>query len=118
MTKNKRKPRNKYERAIERQLTEAGIKFQYEPERIPFLIAGHYLCDWLLHTPLGPIYVETKGYLRPESKRKLIAVKKQHPELDLRLLFYENRKAQVKWAEKHGFKYAVGMMPEDWLKGL
>lgn len=48
----------------------------------------------------------------------MVAVKKQHPELDLRILFYANTKANAKWAERHGFTYAFCDIPQEWLQGL
>jgi hypothetical protein len=48
----------------------------------------------------------------------MIAVKKQHPEKDIRLLFYRANKAYIKWAEKHGFVYAIEKIPSEWLQGL
>lgn len=62
--------------------------------------------------------MECKGYLRPEDKRKLIAVKKQHPEMDLRLLFYSENKKNIKWAIKNGFKYAIEKIPKEWFHGM
>jgi hypothetical protein len=64
---------------------------------------------------LGKIYIEAKGYFRPEAKRKMVAVKRQHPELDIRLIFYSASKANVRFAERYGFKYSVGEIPEEWL---
>lgn len=113
----KKTTRNLFERTVYLQLRKAKVKFDYESEKIPYVIAGHYIPDFIINTPLGKVYIETKGYLRPESKRKLIAVKKQHPSLDIRLLFYENRKSNIKWADRNGFKYAIGKIPEDWLLG-
>lgn len=94
------------------------IKFEYETERIPFIIASHYIPDFILHTPTGKVYVECKGYLRPEDKRKLCNVKKQHPAKDIRILFYSLNKKYIKWAEKNGFRYAVETIPVEWLQGL
>ena len=85
---------------------------------MPYVIAGHYIPDFILETPLGKIYVEAKGYFRPEAKRKLIAVKKQHPGMDLRLVFYCEKQAYIKWALRYGFRYAVSTIPKEWFKGL
>jgi Phage endonuclease I len=71
-----------------------------------------------LFTPLGKIYVECKGYLRPEHKAKMCAVKRQNPKLDIRILFYSANKKQIKWAERNGFRYAIEDIPEEWLLGL
>lgn len=112
------KLRNKFETRLHRQLKRAGVSFTYEGEKIPYVLSGHYLPDFILNTPLGKVYIEAKGYLRPEHKRKLVAVKKQHPNIDLRILFYSSNKKYIKWAEKTGFKYAIETIPKDWLKGL
>lgn len=110
--------RNKFEERINRQLKRSKIKYGYETERIPYVLAGHYIPDFIISTQLGKIYVECKGYLRPEDKRKLVAVKKQRPEIDLRLLFYAERPQYIKWCLKHGFKYAIEKIPREWLHGL
>ncbi len=38
--------------------------------------------------------------------------------MDLRIVFYEYKEKQVKWAMKNGFRYAIGNIPEEWLLGL
>ena len=95
----------------------ARANFKYESEKIPYVLARHYIPDFIITTPTGKIYVECKGYLRPEHKAKMIAVKKYN-NIDLRILFYAANKKNIKWAEKNGFKYAVSMIPKDWLNGL
>ena len=112
------KTRNKSEEGIANQLRRAKILFEYETEKIPYVLARHYLIDFKLYTPLGKIYIEYKGYLRPEDKCKLLAVKRQHPNMDLRIVFYEYKERQIKWATKNGFRYAIGNIPEEWLLGL
>lgn len=114
----KKKTRNKFEKKIELQLKRAKCVFTYESEKIPYVLAGHYLPDFVLTTPTGKVYIETKGYLRPEHKRKMSAVKKQHPNLDIRILFYAAKKQYIKWAEKVGFKWAVDKIPTEWIEGL
>jgi hypothetical protein len=64
------------------------------------------------------VYVECKGYLRPEHKAKMVAVKKQHPEIDLRILFYASNQKNIRWAEKNGFRYAISKIPKEWFNGL
>ena len=123
MNKSLKKPRNKFEYSIYDQLRRAKVKFEYEGEKFAYILACHYLTDWKLQTPFGKIYIESKGYLRPADKRKLIAVKRQHPEIDLRILFYPFRsltreKQYTQWAIKNGFRYAIGKIPKEWLLGL
>jgi predicted nuclease of restriction endonuclease-like RecB superfamily len=110
--------RNKFEKETALFLKKKRVRFKYETERIPYVIAGHYIPDFVVTTPTGRIFIETKGYFRPEDKRKLVAVKKCNPQLDVRLLFYKEVPSQVRWAIKNGFKYAISTVPLDWIKGL
>lgn len=112
------KLKNKFEKKIHLQLKRNKCIFKYESERIPYILARHYIPDFVINTPTGKLYVECKGYLRAEHKSKLVAVKRQHPEKDIRILFYSTRKANIRWAEKTGFKYAVEKIPKEWLDGL
>jgi predicted nuclease of restriction endonuclease-like RecB superfamily len=107
--------KNKFETTIYKQLRRARVNFDYESERIPYILARHYIPDFVIKTERGKIYIETKGYLRPEDKSKLIAVKKMHPGIDLRIIFYAKNKKSIKWAEKHGFIYAIERIPNEWL---
>ena len=70
------------------------------------------------------------GAARTSAQRKMRAVKKQHPEKDIRFLFQranatvqgaKKRKDGSKmtckeWAERYGFKYAEGEeIPNQWI---
>lgn len=118
MIKKKLKLRNKFEDKTYKQLRRAKILFEYEKEKIPYVLARHYIPDFILTTPTGKVYLECKGYLRPEHKAKMVAVKRQHPNLDIRILFYASNKKNIKWAEKNGIRYAIDKVPKDWLIGL
>lgn len=113
-----KKTRNKFESKIQTQLRRAKVTFKYESERVAYILARHYVPDFIIETPTGKVYIECKGYLRPEHKCKLVAVKKQHPEIDLRILFYAFNKKNIKWAEKNGIRYAINTVPKEWLDGL
>ena len=113
-----KKLRNKFETRIFRQLKRAKVNFTYEAEKIPYILARHYIPDFILMTPTGKVYIETKGYLRPEDKAKMVAVKKLNPQLDIRILFYARKEQYIKWAVKHGFRYAIEKIPKEWLNGL
>lgn len=111
-------PRNKFESRIYKALKKSKVSFQYESEKIAYIWSGHYTPDFILTTPTGKIYIETKGYFRPEDKRKLVSVKRCNPQLDIRLLFYAHNTQYIKWAVKNGFKYAVENIPKEWLEGM
>ena len=110
--------RNKFEASVEHQLRLSKTNFKYEAEKIPYIISAHYTPDFILDTPNGKVYIECKGYLRPEDKRKMVSVKKCHPKKDIRILFQVYKEDYVRWATKNGFIYAIKEIPETWLNGL
>lgn len=113
-----KKTRNKFEQSLETQLKKSRVTFKYESERIPYILCRHYIPDFVVITPTGKIYIEAKGYLRPEARSKMVAVKKLNPHLDIRIVFYAYKKQYVTWANRHGFRYAIGTIPKEWLAGL
>lgn len=113
-----KKLKNNFEKAVYSQLKRSKLNFKYESEKIPYVLARHYIPDFIVNTPTGVVYIETKGHLRREDKAKLVAVKRQHPEKDIRIVFYRKDKAKQTWAIKNGFKYAFERIPDEWLKGL
>lgn len=83
------------------------------------MIEGNYIPDFILSSRNysgKKIYIEAKGHFRPEAKRKMVAVKKLHPDLDIRFVFYSRKVSDIRFAEKHGFKYAIGSIPEEWVE--
>ena len=111
-----KKTRNKFEKSLHQQLKRAKVKFAYETEHIPYVIHGNYLPDFVLDLANGHrIYIEAKGHFRREAKRKMVAVKTLHPDLDIRIVFYSLKQKDIRWAEKHKFPYSIGSIPKDWL---
>ena len=110
--------RSDYERTIAK-LSDKRIK--YEPIKISYVLEKKYEPDFVL--PNG-IMVEAKGYLRPGDRTKMLAVKKQHPELDIRFLFQRaentisktSKTTYAAWAKKNGFKWSSGShIPQEWV---
>lgn len=101
------------------------MPYEYEGTRIHFTIPAReasYRPDFHLN---GKFYVETKGWpFEAEDRQRLLLVKEQHPDLDLRIVFqkptnpiYKGSKTTVaQWAESHGFPWAAGKIPDEWLK--
>jgi hypothetical protein len=91
-------------------LSSLKVEFEYESTKVPYILQCNYTPDFLL--PNG-VYLETKGRLTEEDRRKMIAVKKANPDLDIRFVFqapynkiYKGSKTTyAKWCEKHGFQY-------------
>ena len=100
---------------------ELGVKYEYEPHKVPYQIQFNYTPDFLL--PNG-VYLEAKGYWEAEDRRKIKAVKQQHPELDLRMVFQapfntiskKSKTTYAKWCEKHDIPWtSFTNIPLDWL---
>lgn len=123
--------RNKFEGKTGDALTAKGIQFEYETEKLDYTINAQYVPDFILRTRSGKkVYIETKGNGRSfdgASRRKLIAVKQNHPDKDIRIVFYSDGKIgpkrkdgthlkQSDWAIKYGFEYAIRDIPESWLE--
>ncbi len=113
-----RKFRSGFEETVDMQLRSSGVAYSYEDTKIPYILECEYTPDFRIKD----ILIETKGRLLPEDRRKHLVVKKQHPHLDIRFVFmYPDRKmpnakmTHETWATRHGFKYAVGRIPEEWL---
>lgn len=114
-----KKYRSSLEVAVAQQLTESGVEFEYEGETIPY--TSEYNPDFLLP---NKVIIECKGYHRnfKEALAKLIKVKTQNPEKDIRIV-WDNAKMKISktmtaadWSEKHGFPWAHKEIPESWLK--
>ena len=76
--------RSKLEESVAMALSGFGVSFEYESTKIPYTIKHNYHPDFYL--PNG-IYLEIKGYWDPEDRRKVLAVKRDNPDIDLRMVF-------------------------------
>ena len=95
------------------------IKFVYEGIKIEWEDRT-YTPDFVLH---NGIIIETKGRFTAADRRKHLAIKKQHPKLDIRFVF-TNSKSKLRkgakssyadWCIKYDFRYYDRIIPEDWL---
>lgn len=114
--------RSGFERTLAAQMKKLGVKFDYEPIALPFVIKRKYFPDFYI--PSKKLYIEAKGKLDADTKAKMIAVKEAHPELDIRIVFMRgsnklsksSKKTYMDWAALHGFPAADGEIPAEWLK--
>jgi len=116
-----------YRSGLEHQLSlyldEHKVKYDYENIKIEWedLAYRTYTPDFILY---NGIIIETKGRFLAGDRRKHVAIKKQHPKLDIRFVFTNSRAKLSKgakssyadWCIKHGFRYYDRIIPEDWLK--
>lgn len=120
-----RMPKGTFEERVIDDLTQRSVPHMYEPEKLAYYVERYYVPD----LKVGTMYVELKGYFRQDAQRKMKAVKAQHPELDIRFVF-QNANATIQgakkrkdgskmtcaeWAERNGFVYSEGTIPEEWL---
>ena len=104
-------------------LKKLRIDFGYECIKIEWedLAYRTYTPDFILFNGL---IIETKGMFTAADRRKHLAVKRQHPQLDIRFVFENSRRKLRKgakstygqWCVKYGFRYYDRIIPEDWLK--
>ncbi len=79
-----------------------------------------YLTDFKL--PNG-IFIEAKGWFKPNDRTKMESVIKCNPDCDIRMLFQKDgyttkNKTQKysEWCDKRKIKYAIGKVPIGWIK--
>ena len=103
-------------------LVEHNVKFKYEKVKIEWedLMYRTYTPDFVLG---NGIMIETNGLFTADDRRKHLAVKQQHPKLDIRFVFTSSKRKLSKgakttygqWCEKNGIQYSDRIIPEDWL---
>jgi len=119
--------KNGYRSGLELKISMAldTIRYKYDYESIKIewedLAYRTYTPDFILK---NGIIIETKGRFLTMDRRKHLAIKKQHPNLDIRFVFENSRKklrkgaksTYAEWCIKYGFRYYDRIIPEDWLK--
>ena len=105
-------------------LTSKGVKFTFETLKVPYVkpeTKHIYTPDFILD---NGIIIETKGRWLLDDRKKHLLIRKQRPDLDIRILF-QNANAKIRkgsktsyadFCEKHGIPYAHREIPVAWLK--
>ena len=119
--------RSGFEEKLAKEIEDAGLPVKYETLRPQLRLAGeeqHLLPDFEITTAGGKHFlIEAKGYFDTQARNKMILVRQQHPDLDIRLVF-QNANSPIyrgsptsyrAWAERHGFPYAHKSIPPEWL---
>ena len=123
--KRQKKKTSKFRSGLEEQvanlLTNLGVTYEYESTQVPYVIQHHYTPDFLLP---NHVYLETKGYWDAADRRKVLAVKRDNPDIDLRMVFQspyntiskKSKTTYAKWCDKHDIPWtAYHEIPLDWL---
>ena len=85
MSKTTSKFRSGLEKQVADLLSSLGIDYEYETIKIAYQIQHHYTPDFIL--PNKHVLLECKGYWDAKDRRKIKTIKKQNPDLDLRMVF-------------------------------
>ena len=116
---------SKYRSGLEERVADLlsglGVTYEYESEKISYVIQHHYTPDFILpnHTVL-----ECKGYWDAADRRKIKKVKEDNPDLDLRMVFQspyntiskKSKTTYAQWCERHGIPWThFHDIPLDWL---
>ena len=121
MKKKTSKFRSKLEENIAKLLDGLGVSFQYESEKLGYTIEHSYTPYFVLP---NYTYLEAKGYWDPKDRRKILAVKKDNPDIDLRMVFQapynkiskKSRTTYAQWCDKHDIPWtAYHNIPLEWL---
>ena len=130
---------SKFEATVAEYLDRHACKFQYETLHLDYWVEiprGYcakctatrprvnrvYTPDFILS---NGIILETKGRFTSEERKKHAALKEQHPELDIRMVFlYDNFMNKSKktrysqWCNQKKIPYTVGAdIPKEWMRG-
>ena len=101
--------------SLQKEVRYEALKIEWEDLRY-----RTYTPDFVLD---NGIIIETKGLFDNDDRRKHVAIKEQHPELDIRFVFsnanaklYKGAKSRYfEWCEKNGFLWANRVIPQEWL---
>ena len=116
--------RSGFELKVSEKLNEANVSFGYEDTVIPYIkpaTTHKYTIDFRL--PNG-VLIEAKGRWTLEDRKKHLLVRKQHPELDIRIVFQSpnnkirkgSKTTYADFCDKHGIQWAAKEVPESWYK--
>ena len=121
--KNKQPPkyRSNLEKNIADLLEGLGVSFMYESEKLSYTIEHNYTPDFVLP---NYTYLEAKGYWAAEDRRKILAVKRDNPDVDLRMIFQspyntiskKSKTTYAQWCDKHDIPWtSYKDIPIEWL---
>ena len=114
--------RSKLEESIASLFEQLGVTYEYEGTKLDYTISHTYLPDFKLK---NNIYIEAKGYWDPRDRRKVLAVKQDNPDIDLRMVFQspynkiskKSKTTYAQWCDKHDIPWThFKDIPLDWLQ--
>jgi Phage endonuclease I len=108
-----------------------GATVEYEAESFEYIIKHTYTPDLVITFKDGTkMYIEVKGNGRQfdqNVRQKMVAVKQQHPDKDIKIVFYADGKIgglkkrkrggyykQSEWASRNKFDFSIKDPKEEW----
>ena len=119
--------RSGLEEAIASDLKAKRVHYEYEAHTLEYLVPSRtakYTPDFYITTKSKKIIIiESKGRFLTADRQKMIRIKAQHPDLDIRFVFSRSTTTISKkskttygmWSDKHGFPFADKLIPESWI---
>ena len=113
--------RSKLEEKIADLLEGLGVSYEYESTKVPYTIQHNYHPDFVLP---NYTYLEAKGYWDAADRRKILAVKKDNPDIDIRMVFQspyntiskKSKTTYAMWCEKHAIPWtSFHNIPLEWM---
>ena len=117
---------SKFRSGLEKQvadlLSNLGIDYEYETTKVSYYIEHNCTPDFVL--PNKHVVLECKGYWDAKDRRKIKNVKKQNPDLDLRMVFQspynkiskKSKTTYAQWCDKHNIPWThFHDIPLEWL---
>jgi len=117
------KYRSKFELELAKVLANNKVKFEYESKKFLYVPKVRtYTPDFYL--PDTDIFIEAKGHLDKADRVKMVLVKDQHKDLDIRFVFMNARNriyrgsktTYADWCNRYDFTWAEGTIPMEWFK--
>lgn len=114
--------RSGLEEKVSDQLKANGIDPKYETLKLPYRVCKNH--KYTVDFPVtNTIMIETKGRFLTADRMKMLEIKKQYPDLDIRFVFTNSKQriskvsmtTYAKWCENNGFKYADKLVPQEWI---
>ena len=120
-----KKKTSKFRSGLEKQvadlLSELGVSYEYESKKISYVIQHHYTPDFILP---NHVVLECKGYWDAQDRRKIKTIKKDNPDIDLRMVFQapfntiskKSKTTYAQWCDNLGIPWtSFTNKPLDWL---
>jgi hypothetical protein len=97
------------------------VPFRYEELTLDYTVPQKYTPDFVLG---NGIVIEFKGWFVSDDRTKMLAVKAQHPKLDIRMVFCNahtriakgSKTTYASWCDKHGIPWAEHLVPPAWTR--